>query len=64
MPRSGPLADEAARVLERMGGSAQRGLIAVWNTWAAVRYRSLMPAPLYEQLTQAWVTVVGRLPEA
>jgi len=29
-----------------------------------VRYRSLMPAPLYEQLTQAWVTVVGRLPEA
>jgi hypothetical protein len=63
MPKAGPGADEASRVLERMGGPAQRGLIAVWNTWAAVRYRSLMPAPLYEQLTQAWVTVVGRLPE-
>jgi hypothetical protein len=64
MPKSGPGADEAGRVLERLGGPAQRGLIAVWNTWAAVRYRSLMPAPLFEQLTQAWVTVVGRLPEA
>ena len=63
MPKSVPGAYEAGRLLERMGGPAQRGLIAVWNTWAAVRYRPLMPAALHEELIRAWVTVVGRLPE-
>jgi len=64
MPKPAPGSDEAGAVLARLGDPAQRGLIAVWNTWAAVRYRSAMPEGLYEDLTHAWVTVVGRLPEA
>ena len=63
MPRSGPGADEAGAVLARLGDPAQHGLIAAWNAWAAVRYRSVIPDALYEELTSAWVTVVGRLPE-
>ena len=64
MPRAGPGSDEAGAVLERLGEPAQRGLIAVWNAWAAVRYHSQLSDELYEDLTRPWVTVVGRLPEA
>ena len=64
MPKSGPGADEAGAVLARLGDPAQHGLIAVWNAWAAVRYRSAISDELYEELTSAWVTVVGRLPKA
>jgi hypothetical protein len=57
-------AAEAGRIVERTGKPGQRGLIAMWNAWAALRYREHVPAGLFEQLVRPWVTVVGRLPEA
>jgi hypothetical protein len=29
----------------------------------AMRYRELIPAPMFELLVHPWVTVIGRLPE-
>ncbi len=63
LPKASPGADEAAAIFEGAGEAAQRGLIAVWNVWAAMRYRSSMPAPTFELLIRPWVAVVGRLPE-
>jgi hypothetical protein len=42
---------------------AQRGLVAVWNAWVAMRCRHLIPRPTFELLVHPWVTVVGQLPE-
>jgi hypothetical protein len=54
---------DASGILERAGEPAQRGLVAMWNAWAAVRYRGNLPDALFEQLVRPWVTVVGVLPE-
>jgi hypothetical protein len=61
--RGNPLAAEAGAILERGGEPAQRGLVAMWNAWAALRYRSAVPDQLFAQLVRPWTTVVGRLPE-
>lgn len=64
LARSDPLSSEAAAILEREGEPARRGLIAVWNTWVAMHFRTRLPAPLFDQLVRAWTTVVGPLPPA
>lgn len=61
--RSSPAVTEATAILEREGEPARRGLVAIWNAWVAMRYRHLIAPPLFEQLVQPWVAVVGRLPE-
>ncbi len=61
--RSNPAVTEATAILEREGEPARRGLVAIWNAWVAMRYRDLIAPPLFEQLVEPWVTVVGRLPQ-
>ncbi len=63
LPRADPVANEAASVMDRAGEPGQHGLVALWNAWAAMRYRSAIPEELFEQLVHPWVTVVGPLPE-
>jgi hypothetical protein len=58
-----PGESEASAVIDRSGDQAKRGLIALWNAWAAMRFRALIPAPTFELLVEPWVTVVGPLPE-
>lgn len=64
LAKSDPLSAESAAVLERGGETAKRGLIALWNTWMAMCYRSSLPTALFDQLVQPWITVVGPLPDA
>jgi hypothetical protein len=59
-----PLGSEAAAILDRGGEPVQRGLVAVWNAWVAVRFRPRIPAPLFDQLVHGWTAVVGPLPPA
>ena len=61
--RNDTRASEAGAILERSGVAARRGLVAMWNAWAAIRFRPQLPATLFEQLVRPWVTAVGRLPE-
>ncbi len=63
MMRSDTRTSEAGAVIERAGRSGQRGLIAMWNAWAALRFREAVPPELFNRLVRPWVTVVGRLPE-
>ncbi len=63
MPSTRPEVSMAAAAFEESGELAQRGLVALWNTWAAMRCRSAIPGPIFELLVQPWVTVVGPLPE-
>lgn len=63
LSRGDSRATEAGGIVERAGQAGQRGLVAMWNAWAALRYREHVPADLFEQLLRPWVTVVGRLPE-
>jgi hypothetical protein len=63
LPPSDSRASEAGSILDRAGVPGQRGLVALWNAWVAMRYRERLPEPLFAQLVQPWVTVVGRLPE-
>jgi hypothetical protein len=60
--RSGTPSPTAAAI-EAAGEAGRRGLVAAWNAWAAMRYRTLIPAPTFELLTRPWVTVVGPLPD-
>ena len=61
-PRTqGPSAVAAA--IEAAGEPGRHGLVALWNAWMAMRYRSATPAPTFELLVRPWVTVVGRLPD-
>jgi hypothetical protein len=61
-PRAqGPSAVAAA--IEAAGDPGRYGLVALWNAWMAMRYRSAMPAATFELLVRPWVTVVGRLPD-
>lgn len=55
---------EAGGILERAGEPGRRGLVAMWNAWAAMRFRPQVPEVLFEQLVRPWITVVGRLPDA
>ena len=43
--------------------AGRRGLVALWNVWMAMRYRTLIPQPTFDQLVHPWVTVVGPLPD-
>lgn len=63
LPPTDERAAEAGAILDRAGPPGQRGLLAMWNAWAAMRFRSAVPAALFEQLARPWVTVVGPLPE-
>ena len=63
MPRKNPVQSQAAATFERNGEPGQRGLVALWNAWVAVRYRTLLPPPTFELLVRPWVTIVGPLPE-
>ena len=61
-PRAqGPSAVAAA--IEAAGDPGRHGLVALWNAWMAMRYRSAMSASTFELLVRPWVTVVGRLPD-
>jgi hypothetical protein len=51
-------------VIEGAGRPAQLGLVAMWNTWVGVRFRSSIPKPTFEMLVKPWTTVIGPLPEA
>jgi hypothetical protein len=55
---------EAAAALESSGEPGKLGLVASWNAWIAMRYRSVIPASTFELLVQPWTTVVGSLPDA
>ncbi len=59
---SRPEESRAAAALESGGEAARHGLVALWNVWMAMRYRSLIPNPTFELLVHPWVTVVGPLP--
>ncbi|HEY5434947.1 MAG TPA: hypothetical protein VIK13_06920 [Candidatus Limnocylindrales bacterium] len=63
VPRARPEASEAAAALNGSGEPGRKGLVALWNAWAAMRYRSLISRPMFELLVRPWVTVVGPLPE-
>lgn len=54
---------QAAEAINRSGEPGRRGLVALWNAWVAMRYRALIPSPVFELLVRPWVTVVGPLPE-
>jgi hypothetical protein len=60
--RTRPGESQAAAALETSGELGRRGLVALWNVWAAMRYRTLIPPPTFELLVHPWVTVVGPLP--
>ena len=52
-----------AAAIEAAGEPGRYGLVALWNAWMAMRYRSAMSGPTFELLVRPWVTVVGRLPD-
>lgn len=52
-----------AAAIDAAGEPGRRGLVALWNTWMAMRYRPAIPATTFELLTRPWVTVVGPLPD-
>lgn len=62
-PRTRPEESQAAEVLDRNGDAGRRGLVALWNVWMAMRYRTLIPQPTFDLMVQPWVTVVGPLPD-
>ena len=51
----------AASVVLQHGDLGRLGLIAAWNAWAGLRFRSLVPEPTFGLLVHPWVTVVGPL---
>jgi hypothetical protein len=61
--RARPQETQAAAAVEGSGEPGRRGLVALWNVWVAMRYRSRIPQPTFELLVRPWVTVVGALPE-
>jgi len=63
-PRRSPADGAVSGVFDQFGTPAQRGLVAAWNAWAALRFRALLTPALFDQLVRPWTTVVGRLPEA
>jgi hypothetical protein len=63
MPRTRPEESRAAAALDSRGEPARRGLVALWNVWVAMRYRTHIPRPTFVLLVHPWVTVVGPLPE-
>jgi hypothetical protein len=63
VPRVRPEESQAAAAVAAKGEAGRRGLVALWNVWVAMRYRSSIPRPLFELLVRPWVTVVGALPE-
>ncbi|MDH4142826.1 MAG: hypothetical protein OEV61_09455 [Chloroflexota bacterium] len=63
MPRSRPEERQATEAIERNGEAARRGLVALWNVWMAMRYRTRIEPPVFDLLVHPWVTVVGPLPE-
>jgi hypothetical protein len=64
VPQKDPREQQATAAVERNGEAAQRGLVALWNVWMAMRYRTLIPAGVFDLLVGPWVTVIGPLPEA
>jgi hypothetical protein len=63
LPRRDTRGAEAGDILARTGDSGRRGLVAMWNAWAALHFRAHLPRSLFEQLVQPWTTVVGPLPD-
>jgi len=53
----------AATAIDGAGEPGRRALVALWNTWMAMRYRSGIPASTFDALVRPWVTVVGPLPD-
>ncbi len=60
--RTRPQDSLAAAAMAGSGEPGRRGLVALWNAWAAMRYRDRIPLPTFELLVKPWVTVVGPLP--
>jgi hypothetical protein len=63
IPRGRPGEAQAAAALESSGEPGKLGLVATWNAWMAMRYRTLVPSATFELLVHPWLTVVGSLPE-
>jgi hypothetical protein len=63
MPHIRPEAPLVAAAFEGSGELALRGLVAMWNAWAAMSCGKVIPGPTFELLVHPWVTVVGPLPE-
>jgi hypothetical protein len=63
IPRSRPGESQAAAAIEQAGDPGRRGLVALWNLWMAMRYRTRLSAQTFAMLAQPWLTVVGPLPE-
>ncbi len=62
-PRTRPEESRAAEAIDRSGEAARRGLVALWNVWMAMRYRTLIPPPTFDLLVHPWLAVIGPLPE-
>jgi hypothetical protein len=63
LSRRDPGSSRAAAAIDSSGEIGRRGLVSLWNTWIAMRYRALMAQSTFDLLIQAWVEVVGPLPE-
>ena len=63
LARSNPADAEVTAAIEHAGEAARLGLIALWNAWAAMRFRSLIPRSTFDLLVEPWVRVVGALDE-
>jgi hypothetical protein len=63
-PRKVPGESQAAAALERSGEPGQRGLVALWNVWMAMRYRAALPQETFDLLIHPWVAIVGQLPKS
>ena len=62
LPRTRRDESEAAGVIDRSGEPGRRGLIALWNVWMAMRYRTIIPKSTFDLMVHPWVAVVGPIP--
>ncbi|MEI7744979.1 MAG: hypothetical protein WCK58_14670, partial [Chloroflexota bacterium] len=62
--RLSPAAARASAAVEAAGDPGRRGLVAIWNTWMAMRLRDRLPQAVFDRLVEPWTSVVGQLPEA
>ncbi len=63
-PGGGSLDAAAGAIVAHGGGGARLGVVAAWNAWAALLYRPVVPADLFDLLTRPWVAIAGPVPDA
>jgi hypothetical protein len=59
-----PERSPAAAKIHEAGEAGRLGLIAAWNAWAALRYRSQVPPPTFALLVEPWESVVAPFEDA